>query len=228
MRVGVVFGVSELANPKSFEKKASEFLTFVGEDFDVAGGFMLSSKADFKDAKERLNFNEVDAIILYPLTGGTEGFLKEFYVFRRPTVVFGDPFNNSLAAGIEIREFLRERLVPSTLVKDVNELKAALLAYEDSLETLEPFLRARLGLIGRISPWLVNERFELPYTRISLKKFYEYYERTSDEDGWKVVEEIFERASEVKEPGREALTKAGRIYLAIREILHDYGSMASR
>jgi len=222
MKVGVAFGLSELANPKSFEKKASEFLTALARDFDVVGGFMLSSKADFREAKEELNFNEVDAIVLYPLTGGTEGFLKEFFVFRRPTVIFGDPFNNSLAAGIEIREFLRERLVPSTLVKDVNELKAALLAYEDSLETLEPFLRARLGLIGRISPWLVNEKFELPYTRISLKKFYEYYDRVSDEDGWKVVEEIFERASEVKEPGKDALTKAGRIYLAIKEILRGY------
>ncbi|GAB6136012.1 hypothetical protein [Thermococcus prieurii] len=222
MKVGVAFGLSELANPKLFEKKASEFLTALSGDFDVVGGFMLSSKADFREAKEELNFNDVDAIILYPLTGGTEGFLKEFFVFRRPTVIFGDPFNNSLAAGIEIREFLRERLVPSTLVKDMNELKAALLAYEDSLETLEPFLRARLGLIGRVSPWLVNEKFELPYTRISLKKFYEYYDRVSDEDGWKVVEEIFEQASEVKEPGKDVLAKAGRIYLAIKEILHDY------
>ena len=222
MKVGVAFGVSELANPKSFEKKVSDFLTALARDFDVVGGFILSSKADFKEAKGELNFNEVDAIVLYPLTGGTEGFLKEFFVFRRPTVIFGDPFNNSLAAGIEIREFLRERLVPSTLVKNMDELKAALLAYEDSLETLEPFLRARLGLIGRISPWLVNERFELPYTRISLKKFYEYYDKTSDDDGWKVVENIFERAEEIKEPGKGALTKAGRIYLAIREILQDY------
>ena len=222
MKVGVAFGISELANPKAFEKKVSEFLTSLAKDFDVVGGFMLSSKADFKEAKDEVNFNEVDTIVLYPLTGGTEGFLKEFFVFRRPTVVFGDPFNNSLAAGIEIREYLRERLVPSTLVKGMDELKAALLAYEDSLETLEPFLRMRLGLIGRISPWLVNEKFELPYTKISLKKFYGYYERTSDDEGWKVVEGIFEKASEIKEPDREAMTKAGRIYLAIKAILEGY------
>jgi len=92
-----------------------------------------------------VNFNDVDALVLYPLTGGTEGFLKEFFVFRRPTVVFGDPFNNSLAAAIEVREYLRERLVPSTLVKNMNELKAALLGYEDALEVLEPFLKMRLG-----------------------------------------------------------------------------------
>ena len=222
MKVGVAFGISNLANPKAFEKKVSGFLTSLAKDFDVVGGFILSSKADFKEAKDEVNFNEVDAIVLYPLTGGTEGFLKEFFVFRRPTVVFGDPFNNSLASGIEIREYLRERLVPSTLVKSHEELKAALLAYEDSLETLEPFLRMRLGLIGRISPWLVNERFELPYTRISLKKFYEYYERTSDDDGWKAVEEVFEKAIEIKEPDRKAMMKAGRIYLAIEAILKDY------
>ena len=222
MKVGVVFGVSELANPKAFEKKASDFLTDLAGDFEVLGGFMLSSKADFKEAKESLDFNRVDAIVLYPLTGGTEMVLKEFAVYRRPIVVYGDPYNNSLAAGIELREYFRERLVPSTLVKDRNELKAALLGYEDMKEELDKFLRARFGLIGRISPWLVNERFELPYTHISLKKFYEYYERVSDEEGWKAVEGIVERAEEIKEPHKGDLVKAGRIYVAIKRILEDY------
>ena len=222
MKVGVVFGVSELANPKAFEKKASDFLTDLAGDFEVLGGFMLSSKGDFKEAKESLDFNRVDAIVLYPLTGGTEMVLKEFAVYRRPIVIYGDPYNNSLAAGIELREYFRERLVPSTLVKDRNELKAALLGYEDMKEELDKFLRARFGLIGRISPWLVNERFELPYTHISLKKFYEYYERTSDEEGWKAVEGIVERAEEIKEPGKGDLVKAGRIYVAIKRILEDY------
>ncbi|WP_457741812.1 hypothetical protein [Thermococcus sp.] len=222
MRLGVVFGISELVSPKAFEFKVSKFIKELSEEFDVVGGFVLGSKSDFKKAKAEVNFNEVDVLVLYPLTGGTEGFMKEFFVFRRPTIVFGDPFNNSMAAAIEIREYLRERLVPSTLVKNMKELKAALLGYEDALEVLEPFLKMRLGLIGRVSPWLVNERFELPYTRISLKKFYEYYEKTSDEEGWNAVERVFQRASEVKEPDKKALRRAGRIYLAIKDILEDY------
>ncbi len=124
-------------------------------------------RGDLKEAKEEVNFNEVDAIVLYPLTGGTEGgVLKEFSIYRRPIVIYGDPFNNSMAAGgIELREYFRERLVPSTLVKGLNELKAALLGYDDMKEVLDKFLRMRIGLIGRISPWLINERFELPPTR---------------------------------------------------------------
>ncbi|ASJ06680.1 hypothetical protein [Thermococcus pacificus] len=222
MKVGVVFGVSELANPKAFEKKASEFITNLAKDFEVVGGFFVSTKRDFKEAKEEVDFNEVDAIVLYPLTGGTEGPLKEFSVYRRPIVIYGDPFNNSIAAGIELREYFRERLVPSTLVKDLNELKAALLGYEDMKETLDKFLRMRIGLIGRVSPWLINERFELPYTSISLKKFYEYYDAVTDEEGWSAVEDIVSKAVEIKEPDREALTKAGRIYVAIKRILDDY------
>lgn len=222
MKVGVVFGVSELADPKSFEKKASEFLTALAREFDVVGGFFVSTKGDLKEAKEEVNFNEVDAIVLYPLTGGTEGVLKGFSIYRRPIVIYGDPFNNSMAAGIELREYFRERLVPSTLVKGLNELKAALLGYDDMKEVLDKFLRMRIGLIGRISPWLINERFELPYTRISLKKFYEYYDATTDAEGWKAVEGIVGRAVEIREPQREELVKAGRIYLAIKRILEDY------
>ena len=100
MKVGVVFGVSELAGEQAFGRKVSEFLERLSADFEVVGGFLLRGKADFKEAKERVNFNEVDAIVLYPLPGGTEGFLKEVAVFRRPVVIFGDPYNNSLAAGM--------------------------------------------------------------------------------------------------------------------------------
>jgi len=217
MKVGVVFGVSELANPKAFEKEASEFLTALA-GFDLVGGQIIGSADEARDVMEVMR--DVDALVLYPLTGGTEGFLKEFSALRRPTVVFGNPYNNSLAAGIEIREFLRERLIPSTLVKDLDELKDVLSGFP--FDTFEPLLRARLGLIGRISPWLINERFELPYTEIGLDEFYRYYEEISDEEGWKAVEKIFEGASEIKEPGRDALTKAGRIYLAIERILKDY------
>ncbi len=222
MKVGVVFGISELADPKAFEGKASRFLTELAKEFDPVGGIMLGSRKEFKELKKELNFNEVDVIVLYPLTGGTEGFLKEFSVFRRPIVVFGDPYNNSLAAGMELREYFRERLVPSTLVTNFNELKAAILGYDDIKELFDKFLRTRIGLIGRVSPWLINERFELPYTHVSLKKFYEYYDATSDEDGWGVVEDIVERATQIREPDRDAFVKAGRIYVAIKRILEDY------
>jgi len=222
MKVGVVFGVSELADFKAFEKKASEFLTDLAGEFDVLGGFPLSTRADFKEAKSRVNFNNTDAIVIYPLTGGTEGVLKEFSVFRRPTVVFGDAANNSLAAGVELREYFRNRLVPSVLVRDFDGLVEALQDYNNRKDVLERFLRMRIGLIGRVSPWLINERFDIPYTSISLKKFYEYYDSVSDDDGWNAVRDVVEGARTVKEPDRDALTRAGRIFLAIERILKDY------
>jgi len=222
MRLGVVFGISELANPKDFEKKTSEFLTELAQEFDVLGGFFITTKADFKEAKAEVNFNEVDALVVYPLTGGTEGILKEFAVFRRPTVIYGDPFNNSLAAGIELREYFRDRLIPSTLVEDRNELKAALLGYDDMSETLEKFLKMRLGLIGRVSPWLINEKFELPYTHISLKKFYEYYDRISEEEGRIALEEIINGAAGIREPTEKDFVRVGRVYLALKRIVEDY------
>jgi len=40
MRVGVVFGISELASPRVFESKASKFLTELSKEFDVVGGFI--------------------------------------------------------------------------------------------------------------------------------------------------------------------------------------------
>ena len=222
MKVGVIFGVSELADPKAFERKASEFLNRLAREHEIMGGLFVSTKSDFKRVKEEVDLNKADVLVLYPLTGGTENGLKEFAVYRKPIIIYGDPFNNSIAAGIELREYFRERLIPATLVKEKDELKAALLGYEDSAELFEKFLRVRLGLIGRVSPWLINERFELPYVHISLKKFYEYYEDTNEEEGLEVIEKIVENAREIKEPDRKSLAKAGRVYLALKKIIGDY------
>lgn len=222
MKVGVVFGVSEIADPKAFEKKASEFLMKLAEQFEIMGGLFVSKKGDFKELKEEVDFNEADVLLLYPLTGGTENGLKEFAVYRKPVIIYGDPFNNSIAAGIELREYFRERLIPATLVNTFDELRAAILGYEDMTELFEKFLKMRLGLIGRTSSWLINERFELPYVHISLKKFYEYYEAVTDAEGWKAVEGIVSRAKAIKEPNREGLTKAGKVYVALKRIIEDY------
>ncbi|EHR79750.1 hypothetical protein OCC_02199 [Thermococcus litoralis DSM 5473] len=218
MKVGVAFGISELANPKAFEKKASEFLMNLANEFEIEGGAFVSSKSETKE----VDFKDVDVIVLYPLTGGTENALKEFAYYRKPVILFGDSFNNSIAAAIELREYFRDRLIPATLVKSFDELKAAILGYDDMKEMLSKFLNLRLGLIGRTSVWLINEKFELPYVHISLKKFYEYYESTTEAEGWKAIEEIIAKAKEIKEPQREDLVKAGRMYVALRKIIDDY------
>ncbi|WP_456453145.1 hypothetical protein [Thermococcus sp.] len=220
MKIGVVFGVSELANPKAFEKKVSKFLTLLAGEFEIKGGLIVSTRDEARS--EELDFKDVDAVLIYPLTGGTENTLKGFSYFRKPVILYGDTFNNSIAAALELREYFRDRLIPSALVKSLDELKAALLGYEDMKEMLERFLNLRLGLIGRVSPWLINEKFELPYIHISLKKFYEYYEATTDAEGWKAVEDIVAKAVEIKEPQREDLVKAGRIYLTLKRIVEDY------
>ncbi|WP_175058942.1 hypothetical protein [Thermococcus sp. 2319x1] len=218
MKVGVAFGISELANPKAFEKKASEFLMKLANEFEIEGGVFVSSKSETRE----VDFKDVDVIVLYPLTGGTENALKEFAYYRKPVILFGDPFNNSIAAAIELREYFRDRLIPATLVKSFDELKAAILGYDDMGEILSKFLNLRLGLIGRTSIWLINEKFELPYVHISLKKFYEYYESTTEAEGWKAIEEIIAKAKEIKEPQREDLVRAGRIYVALKKIIEDY------
>lgn len=222
MKVGVVFGVSELADPKAFEKKASEFLMKLAGEFEIMGGVFVSKKADFREIKEEVDFNEADVLLLYPLTGGTENGLKEFAIYRKPIVIYGDPFNNSIAAGIELREYFRERLLPAVLVNTRDEVRAALMGYDDMKELFDKFLRMRLGLIGRVSPWLINERFELPHIHISLKKFYEYYDAVTEAEGWKAVEGIVARARGIKEPNREELTKAGKVYVALKRIVEDY------
>lgn len=52
---------------------------------------------------EALNVSDCDFLVLYTATGGTENTFSRLVTLRKPCLIYGIEFDNSLASGIEIK-----------------------------------------------------------------------------------------------------------------------------
>jgi len=105
--------------------------------------------------------DSIDAVVVCPLTGGTEQTLSRITELRKPTLLYGFSSGNSLAAAVELREFYRNHYIPTKLVTNVKDAQSTLDSYANNMDVLQKFLSLRLGLIGKISPWYVRVRVVL-------------------------------------------------------------------
>ena len=120
-----------------------------------------------------------EKIVCFIATGGTEEVFKGFVdVIPRPVLLLSDGLHNSLAASFEIKTYLSQLGIPSTLFNaplDCNPeffetFKEQLFGGTGIADTLEPsdplpkwprnvvkaFEKTRIGLIGGASGWLIS------------------------------------------------------------------------
>ena len=120
-----------------------------------------------------------EKIVCFIATGGTEEVFKGFVdVIPRPVLLLSDGLHNSLAASFEIKTYLSQLGIPSTLFNApldcspefFEELKEQLFGGTGIADTLEPsdplpkfprsvvkaFEKTRIGLIGSASGWLIS------------------------------------------------------------------------
>ncbi len=117
--------------------------------------------------------------VCFIATGGTEEFFKSYYeVLPRPVLLLSDGLHNSLAASFEIKTFLAQHDIASTLFNApldyspdfFTALENSLFGDADIPDTITPsdplpkfakstvkaFERLRIGLIGGASGWLIS------------------------------------------------------------------------
>ncbi|ETO06662.1 hypothetical protein RFI_30731 [Reticulomyxa filosa] len=156
-------------------------------------------------------------------------------------------FYNSLAAAIEIREYFRNHLIPSQLCNthDRSSFEHALQQYADNISVLGKYLNFKFGLIGDISPWLINEQsvlstnhyFQRRVQRIGkqeLKDTFSAIEGNKNGDNGtvgseekkkrvqKMLEPIIANAVEISDVSQSDLWIAGKIHYALMEIIDKY------
>ncbi|MBO4537218.1 MAG: hypothetical protein J5702_08405 [Bacteroidales bacterium] len=135
-------------------------------DGDRKGGFSLLHTKQEK-------------IVCFIATGGTEEVFKTFVdVIPRPVLLLSDGLHNSMAASFEIKTYLSQLGIPSTLFNApldyspdfFEELESQLFGGTGIAGTLEPsnplpkwprnvvkaFEKTRIGLVGGASGWLIS------------------------------------------------------------------------
>lgn len=232
-------GLLPVASPLHGEKKEEIFKEVKKtaqklEKFEIKTILPSNYADNEEDAIEVLNQlqrEELDAIAIFIVTGGTENMIvesmKEIYL---PIFLFGDSKNNSFAATFEVLPKLSSMGKQAKAIfredlgeKQIQEIKKAVKIHG----AIQKLKQMKLGLTGNQSPWLVSSSgdFQLIEKKIgprvfqvSLTELLEEIDRVSDSKAQKIAKEIISEVPKIIEPTKEDVTQAAKIYLGMRKI----------
>ncbi len=195
---------------------------------------IFSTSIDLRDSVSR---SGCEGLILLVGTGGTEniiyGVLRELQIH---TLLVAYEGLNSLPATLEAYAALTSegRKWINSVFLELSKIRESREALVEALKPLFAVLSmrgARIGLIGRPSPWLiysragkadVKELFGAELIDIPLERLAELYEKVE------APEREVEGLASVATPRitRDHIRRALKLYYAVKEIIRDYGLTA--
>ena len=155
-------------------------------------------------------------------TGGVESQFKTLFAGKGPVTLIADGRNNSLAAALEILTWLESKGVKARILHGTNAE-----IFEGLMETS---LRARIGLFGAPSDWLIAsgvdraflfERYGTETVDIDLQRLIDGIKAVPQDEAEQVAQDLLKRAQGVKEPSQADLLEAAKAYLAIKKICQE-------
>ncbi|GKT13780.1 hypothetical protein ADUPG1_010333 [Aduncisulcus paluster] len=217
----------------------------------VAEKFLASLKKEISDFSFSIHwttgdsipssFFECKTIILFPITGGTEDLLISSISHSFPIlkanepgqalqkdphlIVYGNSLRNSLPSATEISYFLKRFGKLCSLTHSIPEVYDLIIgANLMQISRLRQYRSKKIGLIGEISPWLVNEKIHYGFPvvdQIPLTFIMESLETLRSIPAVRVSKshiDLLSKLSEGKEPDSDALTDSVRILAIIRQL----------
>lgn len=207
-----------------WESTIQELLTSQGRNLRALGYFN-----DLRILEEKLKRlqEKPEALILVIGSGGTERLAqKAAEVLNCPVLLLANNRNNSLAAAIEINAVTGQtRPLKLVYTGDKASAQQEINAFIQAAKALHRINKARLGLIGEPSHWLLSSDgvngfgpFKTQLLRIPMQELIEAYEIQEESSGDEVKAAARELAHQVM-IGDEALSDASRMYLAVQQII---------
>ena len=166
-------------------------------------------------------------------SGGVEEMVKA-NIDRLPTyvVLIADGLKNSLAASLEILSWMRlNGLHGRVLHGPVSFIMQGIEEYGQAYEAIDKLNGKIVGVIGKPSGWLIasnvdyeamRERWGVTMVDIPLDDVVKGYEAVSDVDVRDITDEFMRNAIGIKEPSRDEVVKAMRLYRSIKNIVELY------
>ena len=223
MKLNLITFASSLASRESIFTDHHELLDVISEKYDVQYIFP----------------EELDGIIPEGATmvlvgsGGVEEMVKA-NIDRLPpyVVLIADGLKNSLAASLEILSWMRlndrhGRVLHgpiSFIMQGINDYAAA-------HEALAKLHGKRVGVIGKPSGWLIasnvdyaamREHWGIEMVDVPLDEVVEGYEAVTDDEVQDITDQFINKAVGIKEPSRDEVVKAMRLYRSVKGIVERY------
>jgi L-fucose isomerase-like protein len=185
--------------------------------------------------------DDTNQLFIFVATGGTEQVVLDVWAKRQrkvsdePLFLIAHPGNNSLPATLEVLARLQQngargRIFYLEAPDDVRGLQDITNAVLDE-RVRRNLLKARIGLIGKPSDWLVasspdpstiKEAWGPEVVPIEMGEVVEILESFSDADLEPHVSPFAAGAEKVVEPNLTELFDVARVYLALKQIVADH------
>ena len=220
MNLNLITFASSLASRESIFTDHHTLLDAIGEKYDVRYIF----------PEELGNTIPEGATMVLVGSGGVEEMVKA-NIDRLPpyVVLIADGLKNSLAASLEILSWMRMngrhgRVLhgpTSFIMQGIDDYAAA----HSAITRLNG---KRVGVIGKPSGWLIasnvdyaamRERWGVEMVDIPLDEVVKGYEAVTADEVQDITDEFISKAVGVKEPSRDEVVKAMRLYRSVKGIV---------
>ena len=223
MKLNLITFASSLATRESIFTDHHELLDAIKEKYDVR--YIFPEELDSATPE--------DATMVLVGSGGVEEMVKA-NIDRLPPyiVLIADGLKNSLAASLEILSWMRlndrhGRVLhgpTSFIMQGIDDYAAA-------SEAVARLHGKRVGVIGKPSGWLIasnvdyaamRERWGIEMVDVPLDEVVQGYEAIGDDEVQEIADEFISKAVGVKEPSRDEVVKAMRLYRSVKGIVERY------
>jgi len=223
MKLNLITFASSLASRESIFTDHHELLDAIGARYDVH--YIFPEELDDKPI-------EGPTMVLVG-SGGVEEMVKA-NIDRLPqyVVLIADGLKNSLAASLEILSWMRlDGRYGRVLHGPTDFIMQGIDDYASAQAATATLRGKRIGVIGKPSGWLIasnvdyaamHERWGIEMVDVPLNEVVKGYESTTDDEVQDITDEFINQAIGVKEPSRDEVVKAMRLYRSVKGIVQRY------
>ena len=223
MKLNLITFASSLASRESIFTDHHELLDAINEKYEVSYIFPEELDSPCADG----------ATMVLVGSGGVEEMVKA-NIDRLPpyVVLIADGLKNSLAASLEILSWMRlEGRNGRVLHGPVDFIMQGIDDYASAHEAVSRLQGKRVGVVGKPSGWLIasnvdyatmHERWGIEMVDVPLDEVVTGYESITNDEVQDITDDFISKAMDVKEPSRDEVVKAMRLYRSIKNIVERY------
>ena len=223
MKLNLITFASSLASRESIFTDHHELLDAISEKYDVQ--YIFPEELD--------GIMPEGATMVLVGSGGVEEMVKA-NIDRLPpyVVLIADGLKNSLAASLELLSWMRlNDRHGRVLHGPISFIMQGIDDYAAAHEALAKLHGKRVGVIGKPSGWLIasnvdyaamRERWGIEMVDVPLNEVVEGYEAVTDDEVQDITDQFINKAVGIKEPSRDEVVKAMRLYRSVKGIVERY------
>ena len=223
MKLNLITFASSLATRESIFTDHHELLDAIAEKYDVRYIFPEELDGTMPEG----------ATMVLVGSGGVEEMVKA-NIDRLPPyiVLIADGLKNSLAASLEILSWMRlNNRHGRVLHGPTGFIMHGIDDYAIAHDAISKLQGKRVGVIGKPSGWLIasnvdyptmHDRWGIELVDVPLDEVVKGYEAITDDEVQDITDDFITKAVGIKEPSRDEVVKAMRLYSSVKGIVERY------